>query len=254
MRQLSEENPTFGRRGEYAVPDPKQTRPRALNHGRPPWTKRERLAVESFPRKRRMTESIRSAHSSKTRSIVELGSHLPLDPSGVIVLNPQLRVVLLQEFFDHRAALRGLFPVGVEGRNFLVRDLFRIVIEIARQQDVPGVGELEKQGLVPGRMTRRGLDDHGPIAKHIMILAVQQHRFAVGEALEVFRDRHAAGGQAMIATRYECLPGLPAYGEVRPGCSCRILFLEKCQVGAAPAIPGRSSAMTAIEAAPAPGA
>jgi hypothetical protein len=40
------------------------------------------------------------------------------------------------------AALRGLLPVGVEVRNFLVRDLFRIVIEIARQQDVPGVGEL----------------------------------------------------------------------------------------------------------------
>jgi hypothetical protein len=31
--------------------DPKQTRPRAPNRRRPPWTKRERLAVELFPGK-----------------------------------------------------------------------------------------------------------------------------------------------------------------------------------------------------------
>src|SRR5258705_1583267 len=131
------------------------------------------------------------SHSSKTRSVVKRGSDLPLKPGGVIVLDPQLRVVLFHEFFDHLAALRGLLPVGVEERNFLVRDLFRIVIEIARQQDAPGVGELEKQGLVPGRMTRRGLDDHGAVAKYIMILAVQHNRFAVGEPLEKFRVRHA---------------------------------------------------------------
>src|SRR5882762_902840 len=39
-------------------------------------------------------------------------------------------------------------------------------------------------------MSRRGLDDHGAIAEHIMILAVQQNRFAVGEALEKFWVRH----------------------------------------------------------------
>src|SRR5258707_10662332 len=119
-----------------------------------------------------------TAPFSKTRSVVKLGSDLPLNPGGVIVLNPQLRVVLFHEFFDHLAALRGLLLVGVEGRNFLVRDLFRIVIEIARQQDVPGVGELEIQALVPGRMSRRGLDDTGAIAEHIAIRAVQQNRFA----------------------------------------------------------------------------
>src|SRR5258708_13589472 len=45
---------------------------------------------------------------------------------------------------------------------------------------------------MPGRMSRRGLDDHGAIAEQIMILAVQQNRFAVGEALEKFWVRHAA--------------------------------------------------------------
>jgi tripartite-type tricarboxylate transporter receptor subunit TctC len=68
----------------------------------------------------------------KTRSVVKRGSDLPLDPAGVIVLDPQLRMVLFNESFDHLAALRGLLSVGVEVRNFLVRDLFRIVIEIAR--------------------------------------------------------------------------------------------------------------------------
>jgi hypothetical protein len=63
-------------------------------------------------------------------------------PGRVIVLDPQLRVVLFQEIFDPLAPLRGLLPVGVEVRNVLVRDLSRIVIEIARRQDVPGVGEL----------------------------------------------------------------------------------------------------------------
>jgi hypothetical protein len=48
-----------------------------------------------------------------------------------------------------------------EGMN-QVRDLFRIVIEIARQQDIPGVGELEKA-----------------VAENIMILAVQQNCLAV---------------------------------------------------------------------------
>src|SRR6516164_839698 len=85
------------------------------------------------------------SHSKKTHSVVKLGSDLPLNPGGVIVLDPQLRVVLFHEFFNHLAALRGLLLVGVEVRNFLVRDLFRIVIEIARQQNVPGVCELEKQ-------------------------------------------------------------------------------------------------------------
>jgi hypothetical protein len=95
--------------------------------------------------------------ASKTRSVVIRGSDLPLNPACVIVLNPQLRVVLLHEFFDPLAALRGLLPIRVVDWHLLVRDLFRIVIEIARQQDIPGVGELEKKGLVPGRMARRGL-------------------------------------------------------------------------------------------------
>src|SRR5262244_1570716 len=33
-------------------------------------------------------------HSSKTRSVVKLGSDLPLNSAGVIVLDPQLRAVL----------------------------------------------------------------------------------------------------------------------------------------------------------------
>jgi hypothetical protein len=70
--------------------------------------------------------------SSKTRSVVIFGSDLPLDPGGVVVLNPQLRLVLFHECFDHLSALRGLLLIRVEGGNFLVRDLFRIVIEIAR--------------------------------------------------------------------------------------------------------------------------
>ena len=37
------------------------------------------------------------------------------------MLDPQLRVILFHEFFDHLAALRGLLLVGVEGRNFLQR-------------------------------------------------------------------------------------------------------------------------------------
>src|SRR5260370_32454930 len=124
------------------------------------------------------------SHSSKTRSVVILGSDLPLNPSGVVVLDPQLRLVLFHEFFDLLAALGGLLLVGVERRNFLERNLFRIVIEIARQQDVPGVGELEIQGLVPGCMSGRGLDDHRAVAKHIMILAIQQNRLAVSDSLE----------------------------------------------------------------------
>src|SRR5207237_9556900 len=94
-------------------------------------------------------------HSSTFRSVVKFGSNLSLNPGGVIVLNPQLRLVLFHEFFDHLAALGGLLLIRVVGWHFLVRDLFRIVIEIARQQDIPGFGELEKQSLVAWRMTRR---------------------------------------------------------------------------------------------------
>src|ERR1700733_16226607 len=90
----------------------------------------------------RRVNSPGSPHSSKACSVIKRGSDLPLNPAGVIVLNPQLRVVLFHEFFDHFAALRGLLLAGVERRNFLVSDLFRIMIEIARQEDVPGVGEL----------------------------------------------------------------------------------------------------------------
>jgi len=41
-------------------------------------------------------------------------------------------------------------------------------------------------------MTWRGLDDHGAVAEHIMVLAVEQNRLAVGKALEKFWVRHAA--------------------------------------------------------------
>ena len=34
-------------------------------------------------------------------------------------------------------------------------------------------------------MPRRGLDDYGAIAEHIMILAVEQNRFAVGKTVEI---------------------------------------------------------------------
>ncbi len=47
-------------------------------------------------------------------SVVKRGSYLPLNSARVVVLDPQLRVVLPHEFFDHRAALRGLLLVGVE--------------------------------------------------------------------------------------------------------------------------------------------
>ena len=71
-----------------------------------------------------------SPSASKTPSIVKLGSDLPFCPGSVVVLNPQLRVVQFHEFFDALAALCGLLPVRVGDRNFFVRDLFRIVIEI----------------------------------------------------------------------------------------------------------------------------
>src|SRR6266581_3897037 len=89
--------------------------------------------------------SISRSSRDCSRSVVKLGSDLARNLRSVIVLYPQLRVILFHEFFDHLAALRGLLLVGVEGRNFLVRDFVRIVIEIARQQDAPGVGELEIQ-------------------------------------------------------------------------------------------------------------
>src|SRR5690349_6687868 len=41
-------------------------------------------------------------------------------------------------------------------------------------------------------MTRRGFDDHAAIAKDIMILAVENDCFAVGETYEKFRIRYAA--------------------------------------------------------------
>ena len=69
--------------------------------------------------------------AARSRSIVKRRSNLPLSPGDVIVLDPQLRVVLFHELFDPLAALRGLLPIRVGDRNFLVRDLFRIVIEIA---------------------------------------------------------------------------------------------------------------------------
>src|SRR5262249_36782162 len=62
----------------------------------------------------------------RASSVIIRGSDLPFSSGSVIVLNPQLRVVPLHEFFDHLAALRCLLPVRVGDRNFFVRDLFRI--------------------------------------------------------------------------------------------------------------------------------
>ena len=61
-----------------------------------------------------------SGANSFTRSerrrqlLVKLWSHLSLNAGSVIVLNPQLRVILFYEIFDHRPAFRRLVFVEVE--------------------------------------------------------------------------------------------------------------------------------------------
>src|SRR5262245_30055257 len=91
---------------------------------RPIWRGDDRVVA-------RTPKSAWTPKSRKSRSVVELGRDLAFDPAGVIVLDPELRVVLFHEGFDFLAALRGLLPVGVEVRHLLVGDLFRIMVEIA---------------------------------------------------------------------------------------------------------------------------
>src|ERR1700722_2378726 len=72
-----------------------------------------------------------SASSRLISSLLVKGRRdFALDSRRVIVLNPQLRVVLLHEFLDHRPALRSLFLIGVERGDFFVGDLFGVVIQI----------------------------------------------------------------------------------------------------------------------------
>jgi hypothetical protein len=48
---------------------------------------------------------------------------------------------------------------------------------VAKFRNGCGTGLLEEQGLVSGRRSGRGLDDHGAIAEHVVILAIQQEPF-----------------------------------------------------------------------------
>ena len=62
----------------------------------------------------RSSESRINTDNTSLRLFVKLRRNLALDPCGVVVLNPQLRVILLHEIFDHRPALRRLIFVEVE--------------------------------------------------------------------------------------------------------------------------------------------
>src|SRR5258708_39019497 len=74
--------------------------------------------------------------------VVILGSLFPRGPCRGVVLDPELRVGLLHEILDRRAALGGLLLVEVKARNSFQRELLRVVIQIAREQHWSGLGEL----------------------------------------------------------------------------------------------------------------
>src|SRR5262249_292887 len=78
---------------------------------------------------------------------------------GGVVVDPHLRLLRFQERVDVDAALRRLVLVELEAWEPVHRLLFRVVIQIAGDDERTELVQLEKQHLMPGRVARRRFDD-----------------------------------------------------------------------------------------------
>ena len=72
------------------------------------------------------------------------------------MLDPELCFGILDERLDHLSALRSLLLVEVETGNDFQCELFGIVIQVARQKNPSGPGQLQEQGSWPASGT--GID------------------------------------------------------------------------------------------------
>src|SRR5947207_1538778 len=105
------------------------------------------------------------------------------------MLDPQLRLGILNECLDHLTALRSLFLIEVKTGNNLQFELLGIMIEIARQKNRSGFGELQEQRLVSGCMARREFEHDGAVAEDVMVLAVKQRGLAFFQVAKERRVR-----------------------------------------------------------------
>src|SRR5579872_7465163 len=79
---------------------------------------------------------------------------LQLPERGEIVLDPKLRAGFLEEDLDVGPRLDGLVAVELVHRNLAELALLRVVIQVAAEHHRAGFGELQKENLVRGRMSR----------------------------------------------------------------------------------------------------
>src|SRR5579884_3238516 len=116
---------------------------------------------------------------SRRRSLVKGRGLLEPGVADKIVLDPQLRAGLLQEYFQFGPGGRSLLLIEFGYRQAVQRALLGVVIEISAQHHRPGLLQLQKQGLVPRGMAGRGENQNGAISKHVVLVFVDKDRFAV---------------------------------------------------------------------------
>ncbi|MEO7392590.1 MAG: hypothetical protein ABIU58_10465 [Ramlibacter sp.] len=94
------------------------------------------------------------------------------------MLNPELGALLFQVALHRSAGCARPLLIEIECRHPLQAAGLREVIEIARQHHGSGLGQLQRQDLVAGRVTRCGLEDDGAVTEHIALVGLDHERLA----------------------------------------------------------------------------
>src|ERR1700730_18569011 len=129
-----------------------------------------------------------------------------------VMLDPQLRVRLPDVVVDHCAAGDGLLLVELERGHPSQLALLRIMIEVASQHDVAGLGEFQDQRLVAGRVARGAFKDLPSVAKDVVFVGSDDCglgvlKFAVVLGVEAKNARWWLVGEHRVAVHLPHQPG-----------------------------------------------
>src|SRR5215467_2732771 len=109
-----------------------------------------------------------------------------LSEVALIMLDDDGRLEIGRDLFETLDRGDGLGAVGVEGGHAVLVVVLTEVREIATEQHIAGLRQLDQQGVMPGRVPRRVQHKHAAITEHVL---VERHRLDLALALDPARER-----------------------------------------------------------------
>ena len=141
------------------------------------------------------------AAASAQTLVVKLRRHLLAVALGLVVVDPELRLLLVERVGDLLHRRRALVLVGVHAGDAAVIPIVLEVDGVARQHHRAGFRQFHQQRLVSRRVAGRRQDGHAAVAEHVLVTREQldrmrglEARFVVGAGPVIFGLLHVEHG------------------------------------------------------------